>query len=428
LDAWTGNGTASETWGITVVETPKVYFEVVKTAEQTIAVGGTDAALVTQATTGVVDGSTASATLSVFTVDTSAYELMFEGGSLSFTLTVSETGKVSKTVTVTLTVTPNLTGVAVFRVTRPGGDAGITADMTAAQAEAWARDGSLTRITGIHKWNQPTNIVDFQLAPGFWETGSAEGLLDALAWVDQNAQDGEEYLIRLEKNEPIPKIHLACNWRDNITIRFRGIGAERTITHNGSTLADSYGLHNPSLSPSWDSTASMYLFNIGGVGTSGSDYALVNLFLEQNVTITLAGVTLNDNLRGIANVRKAGSSVVMLNGSKLTGVVASSGSTGKFVIDARQGNDASSAASFFMFGGEITGNTVTEQGVIASRTVDTYAGSNKLFVKKGGSISGNINNSDGAPANKIYFNSTANIRTIQPGSIYIVPPSFNEGE
>ncbi|MDR2499490.1 MAG: hypothetical protein LBD37_00235, partial [Treponema sp.] len=85
LNAWTGEGTATQGWSISADEQPAVYFAVGKeAAAQTITVGGTHAALVTQATSGTVDGSAAGPELSVFTVDSSAFDLMFTGGSRAF--------------------------------------------------------------------------------------------------------------------------------------------------------------------------------------------------------------------------------------------------------------------------------------------------------------------------------------------------------
>jgi hypothetical protein len=422
---WTGAGTAIQRWTLNVVEKPTTYFAVIKTAAQTITVGGTNAGLVTQAPVGTtVDGSTASDTLSVFTVNSATYDLMFEGGSSDFTLTVSEPGKTSKNITVTLNVIPNLSGVAVFKVTRLAGDtAGITETLTALQAEAWATQGTLTRITGIQEIEifYSTSFYKSQ-----WLPSSGNRLLDAMAWVNENAQDNEEYLIRLEKNEQIPKVALTFQGRSNITMRLRGIGGERTITHDGTFPTNNGYFYADSQLDRNSRAVNGGTHLISGTYTTGPliwNSTNITLSLEQHVTLT--GLTSQINFAGYFNPNR-GYCLVMLDGSKITGYTAYSNFT---PIDLSTGSTASNSARFYMFGGAISGNICSANGVMNTRNPTTYTGIGAFFVKKGGSISGNVLRTDETmPANFIYFFNAANKRTIIDGHEYVVPPLFNEGD
>jgi hypothetical protein len=402
LDAWTGNGTASETWGITVVETPKVYFATAKLAAQTITVGGTDAALVTQAAVGAtVDGSTASATLSVFTVDTGAWELIFEGGTRTFTLTVSETGKISKTIAVTLNVTPNLTGVAVFKVDRGAGvlhsDLPVTA--SPAESEAWARAGSLTRITGIQEWQIGATYQE----EGSWGSGPGSCLLDALAWVDRNADENEEYLIRVEKNESLTTtMVLTANANENVKIRLRGIGQERIINYGVPIPAAHWDYRNHAIVPNPLSNA-YGLINIRGSA------ATLMFSLENYITlqgIRAAGVT--DMLCPVVGF--GNSSIIMEAGSKITG----EGMSRMVFFNV---TSSVSNCKFIMRGGEITNNVVTFDYVIYFNAAP--AGTKQpRFIKTGGSITGNTK-PDGTPINNVIFG--INEYNIEPNQPYDLP-------
>jgi hypothetical protein len=88
--------------------TETVYFTLDKSSSQTVEIGGPDAARVSQAPrNNTVDGSTASSTLAVFTVDTR--DLAAGGGSREFTLTLRESGKTPVVYAVTLAVGYHLT-------------------------------------------------------------------------------------------------------------------------------------------------------------------------------------------------------------------------------------------------------------------------------------------------------------------------------
>jgi hypothetical protein len=411
LDAWSGGGeNAAESWTLRVTETSPVYFAVAKTAAQTISPDGN--VPLSQANDGTVDGSAAGPELSVFTLDAAAWDLLlFEGGDRSFTLAVSEAGHSPRTITVTLRMSRYETGVAAYKVTRPAGDAGLVAAMSAAEAEAWARSGSLTRVSGMGTWQMDGG--------GSWSGAAGTTLLDALAWVDQNAQDGEEYLIRLEKNEVLPKTLLSCGGRGNVMIRLRGAGgAERVVTHDGSNAGTvHYGDYSSG-------------YNLINVGTGLTMQKTIVLSLERDLTLSLEGITISsgtNSLRGIVSVDDY-SRLVMLAGSKLTGN--HSNSVMFYVISTRaQGgyttvNSLLMDPGFFMFGGEISGNTCIANGLIYASSVMTNPNypQSVFFVKKGGSISGNFLPDGATPNNVVSFGSETYRRTIVEGREYSVPP------
>jgi hypothetical protein len=82
--------------------TETLYFTLTKARAQTITPGGDTAAGISIATSGTVDGHTASLTQAVLTVNTAAFA--DTGGSLQFTLTLGENGKTSVVYTVTVNI------------------------------------------------------------------------------------------------------------------------------------------------------------------------------------------------------------------------------------------------------------------------------------------------------------------------------------
>ncbi|MDR1987063.1 MAG: hypothetical protein LBP88_08870 [Treponema sp.] len=337
--AITPHSRTSETWNLRVLERPKVYFAVHKAAGQNISVSGTHAAKVTQ---GSADSSTESGALAVFTVD--AGDTLFEGGSRSFTLKVAEEGQADKTVTVNLTVEPNLTGVAVFKVLRdptpvvPNGSAGPVGDEILERLDA-------KKITA-----DGTVITDDDENPV-----AADTLFDAIKWVDQNAEANTDYLIRVEAREALPRIILTCNRQRNVTLRLRGYGGEKEIScldpdqESGGNV-----YYNASKT---DGTAGGYgssraFINVGEYNSANDppDWGTLTLQLEKH--ITLKGFTANTNTYSVIRVNTR-HSLVMLEGSKITGYTAKSTSHDLLYI-----HNSQIATSFSMYrDAEISGNT-----------------------------------------------------------------------
>jgi hypothetical protein len=201
-------------------------------------------------------------------VDTSD---ILAGGTRRFTLAVNETEKESRTVTVDLEVEADLSrGVGVFAVDSAGGMTRITAE----NAEDYAHGDYAEEKK---HWFAESRSVDF---------ASVDSLLRALMWVDRYALPGtegawREYLIRMEKDEAIPKVALTCTHSKGIEliqtpwvkIRLRGYGGERRITKDRTGLSTYRSSGNASTES---------LINLGNMQSTMNPIALQ---LERDITI-----------------------------------------------------------------------------------------------------------------------------------------------
>jgi hypothetical protein len=224
-----------------------------KSAEYAIEVGGDDAARVEQAATGATvaeatdGGLTAGDELAVFTVDTR--DLVFDGGARNFTL-----GDVA----VTLNVLPNMTGAAVYTVARPEGQTYQDGDS----------EVTLTRVdTG-----------------GLALTGD-DALSNALTWVEGNAVENTEYLIRVENAmNSVQRLLLMLNKAENVTLRLRGsAGKEKKITWDKINKSAYLNVSKHS------TTSASGFINFGYAGTSNNANTKKTFVLENNITITIEG-------------------------------------------------------------------------------------------------------------------------------------------
>jgi hypothetical protein len=286
-EAWTGWETAAETWTLTALERGTVYFAVEKEASQTITVGGTDAAKVNMAESGSVDGLSASATLPVFTVDTQA--LLFKEGNRSFTLEVSETGALPKTVTVTLSVEINLTGAALFTVDRTSGWQGFS------------DDHPLTGEETLERLDNTESQAAFT------------GLVEAITWVNANAEANTEYLIRVERNEiDLPQIHITPT-EGNVTLRLRGYNEPRILKHNGGAYSSAV------IGGTYSSDGGF--INIGILAATGTPPKRT-LVLDDNITVNGVGAGNPAYMRykSLIAVHK-NALLVTRKGSEITGFV-----------------------------------------------------------------------------------------------------------
>ncbi|MDR2500846.1 MAG: hypothetical protein LBD37_07195, partial [Treponema sp.] len=311
-----------------------------------------------------------------------------------------------------------------------------------AQAEQWARAGSLERIPDLKKWDLAGNTF----------TGTdADSLLDAIAWVDQNAATGEEYLIRVEQDEEAPNIKITFAGQDKVTLRLRGYGAERTIKHNGSINALYW---NPAVSMaiSYD-----VFFSLGGMDSGGYIIAdsIHSLHLENNITFDGKGADRMDNhFRGLISMGR-NSRLILLEGSKITNYNGTSGQSESFVPVYIQGGMSAPGSeemlvSFYMYGGAITGNDLAGPSTVVGidsvgytpvffNTRANTTGSSSLatrinqpvFFIFGGSYSGNFRHplSGGEPesGDKVRFGLSSSYSTmydIEPGHAYALP-EFN---
>jgi hypothetical protein len=332
---------------LSVVEQPVAYFTVPKKAGETITVSGTDAGYVTQHTSGSVNGSSASETLSVFSVDTGGLFQYF-GGSREFTLSLQKDGTAIASTTVTLTgevENPDSTDCTVFTVTYPNGKE------TLSKADAF----------------------------------NGTSLNEALQWIDVQTVSGtpdvwQEYLVRLAKDEPIKKTNLHGTSADYVKIRLRAYGGERRISHDGTT--DIYG-------KTGNDNYHYGLLNIGETRNPVASSPYLAFQIEDNVTLDGKNTKFNTgsqlNLKYMIAIF-TNSAFIMEEGSRITGFVPAY--EGVPLIAFGYDNSA-----FYMKGGSIDHNT----GFSASQyqplfsTVDSSMETTAAleFHRTGGVFSGN---------------------------------------
>jgi hypothetical protein len=357
-----GIGTANQSYYFSVTEKSSASFTVTKTAAQSVSVGGTDADKVTKQS-GTFEGSTVSDTLEVFTVAIDDMTKYF-GGERNFSLTVAESGELSKTININLAANPD-----------------IANPHSTVLSVVYDMDGNPT-LTIAH-------IEDT--------------LTDALKWIDVQTDSGasdtawKEYLVRLEQDEAIKKISLTCWNADYVKVRLRGVAAERKISHDGSTdrynnananALSSDGIGNGLLNVGW-------ALNVG-FGLTAKHVALQ---IEDKVTLDGKNEVFNTNsslgLQSMVNVWQ-GCRFVMEEGSRITGHKAGADnySLGNLIILAQD-------SAFFMKGGEISGNTRYDADGAMISFVPTAGPYELVFNKTGGVFRDNTFN--GASKNYIMW-------------------------
>jgi hypothetical protein len=375
LSEWTNYGAAAEGWRIAAVEAPVVYFAVNKTAEQTLAISGTDSARVSKSVLGeTLDGSTAGAEQDVFAVNAAD---ILDGGEIRFNFTVSEPEKTERDIAVLLSMEADLSqDVGVFSV---GPDGGLTR-LTAANAADFANTQYAFDLSYRFAF---TNALDF---------AKVRSLFEALKWLDRYAQSGtaeqwRTYLVRLEKNESLPNFTLAGVFKDHnstkrvndyVTIRIKGYQTERVITK------DTFGLPDYNV----NSLYGQAFINVGGGNAN------IELRLENNITIDAldGGNPLfpSDNVNGgyyLAHIQKYGT-LTLRRGAKLTRF--NSGASTSYTpvhIDA--------GGVFEIDGGAITDCTVgQDNAIIGLNLLEGAAPSSpvSVFRCRNGIFSGNDNN------------------------------------
>jgi hypothetical protein len=420
--AWEGEG-ASQTWTLTAIDQSPVYFTVQKTEEQIITVSGTDAAKVSQAAIGqTVDGSTAAHNLGVFGVNVG--DLLFEGtGTKEFTLHISELGKASRAVAVSLNIIPLpqlKTGVAVFKVLE---------DPT----PKIAGDEILERIQGIKHFDM--DAMAFESA----STSIATNLLDALAWIDRNAEAQGDYLVRVEQDEALPLIRLSCLYQE-VKIRLRGDSQERKVTYNDfpnqdnlNTYAHKGWYYHHSIAQTVANPSSDAFITIGAYGPSPDAPPPVRITLQLEDRITLQGKDKSEYYREILYVN-SNCTLIMLDGSTITGHISSNLYSPVIHVFGKSSSSLGESGYIYMYGGAIKDNSVivydgsnpTGYGLIYYTSGAPTAGNgaagmrkNGTFVKEGGSITGNIDD-NGDPCNMVNLGGTT--VTIKEDRQYSLPP------
>ncbi|MCL2764126.1 MAG: hypothetical protein FWD40_02445, partial [Treponema sp.] len=198
-----------------------------------------------------------------------------------------------------------------------------------------------------------------------------EGIANKLAWLQDNAESDTIYILEVTENEVIDPQSLYYDYRDNITIILKGIGANRTV------------------SPSYDDGYYNFLFAVG----TGVTLELENITLlgESHYTVVSVDGTLEMN---------QGTKIINSSSYYLAVNVSENG-------------------IFTMNGGEISGNSCGV-GVYENGTFNMQAGSISSNTGTGVAISdGTFNMHDGEISGnscgvRVYENGTFNM---QAGSI-----------
>jgi hypothetical protein len=298
-------------WTLTAGEYSTVYFAVGKSAGDTVTVGGDDAAKVTQAEEdAALDEITATSELAVFAVDTR--DLVFDGGARSFTL-----GDVA----VTLNVEPNTTGAALFKVTRYTDEGAVWALKTDANTEGYDEWAPLTGAETLARIDsRATGTADDGTLEHF------EKMLDAIAWVNDNAEAQTEYVLRVEKNELLPKIALGLHSVENVVLRLRGTDSPKILKHDSTA-----NISKPS-----DTTIGSLNSAFFYLGNTTTAIMKKTLILDDNITVEGTGAITSTQYNSMFVV-KANAKLVLMKGSTIT----------KF----NKANDSSSIVPILILGG-----------------------------------------------------------------------------
>jgi hypothetical protein len=308
----------------------------------------------------------------VYQVDTSSFDLLFDGGSLDFKLEVREGAAAVREVPVTLNVTTNITpeSITIFSVTRT-------------PAQTGDEEGSLTKINATLEVGE--------------ESVSVATLLDAFKWIDQSLDDDEatpspEYLVRVEKDEAIPRVVLTLNNKGTAIIRLRGYQEERKITWDGD---ESYYYAHPDLSIS--SSFRTALITIGRTNV----YTDITLQLEQDITLDGEETITGNAVRNMVRVM-GGRTLSMKSGSKITGCNTngreSAATDAVIYVNGRGSIDTYPTGHFILDGGEITGNVVYKGIIYLAGQIE-----DGRFIYKSGKIDGNFKYNSNDHGNYIIY-------------------------
>ncbi|MCL1946977.1 MAG: hypothetical protein FWF51_07510 [Chitinivibrionia bacterium] len=212
------------------------------------------------------------------------------------------------------------------------------------------------------------------------------GLAEKLIWLQNNAQSGGSYVIKVRDNEGIGPKKLYYENKSNITVTLKGEGSNRAflLSSNGSMFTvgsgvtlvlDSitlYGVGNNSNAlVSIDSGATLKMS--GGSAISGNSYGV---FVGKNGNFIMNGGAISNNVGYKGRNVDIGGVYVFGGNFAMSGGTVSGNIDGG--VDVRDGN-------FTMSGGTVSGNI--DGGV--------YVGKNGVFTMSGGEISDNMGENGG---------------------------------
>jgi hypothetical protein len=260
----------------------------------------------------------------------------------------------------------------------------------------------LTRLGGIKKAAVTGNSLADSASTVSATEAPSEGnhLLSALARVDRLAEAGNEYLIRVEHSEALPKVMLTCNYpateTDTVAVRLRGLDSgARTITYDDIGLGYSYP--NGKTPATTASDFGRGIINIGDHRSDSTYTAYITLALENNITLAGKGSEYTDSANTTAMVQAGKhTTFIMRNGSKITGYYNINENTYNSVVLLLEdlSSEPGKEKGFKMQGGEITGNTThIETGSVVTFHSDGQPSVGIThFTKTGGRIYDNTPN------------------------------------
>jgi hypothetical protein len=224
--------------------------------------------------------------------------------------------------------------------------------------------------------------------------GEVSGLKDKLIWLQGNAQSGGNYIVEIDADEAINKCgigglatscekELSYKGKSDITITFKGIGANRTVS--------------------------------GSYFTVGSG---VTLILDDNIT-------LKGKKEPFTLVRvNSGGTLVMNDGSAITGAINDNNSAVSHYQAYGAGVRVRAGGTFLMKGGTISGNAIhphvfeapemqNAMVLVGSKGIENLAKENAISASKGGGvyISGEEGRAIGLPQTSGTFIKTGGVIT-----------------
>jgi hypothetical protein len=426
---------AAQTVSLSVVEEPAVFFAIEKTAAQTITVGGADAAKVTQITDSSLDGSTASATFNLFSVNME--DLLFNGAfgsetngdtiptgteTRTFTLTVAEPSHTSRVITMTLGLSLDTdTETTIYhREGKPG-----------SYYYEKVRDAELTDADA----NNLADVFNSRPALSAMDTGPVKDLQNAFMWVHRHGLTGtnagaagfaagttegySEYRLFLKKSQKIGKHNLAfinslpnynesnqtydSDQRTYMSVELYGAGSpggrEQKITRNDSFAVTPLTQYSPDYLTSLDQMGWIGLTKSSVLGLTESEGSQKHKALVLGKNITIAG---NEGepekivfqspggmwwtLRASAFVHLTDNAMlIMRDHAKITNFYTET-ECAPITLNGKN-------AKFYMYGGEISGNTI---GTSTSVIKKGSSGVDVIIEFKGGTIKDNVNKEGGS--------------------------------
>jgi hypothetical protein len=426
---------AAPVWNLNVTEEPAVYFEIEKSAAQTITVGGADAAKVTKITEGSLDGTTASDTVDLFSVNME--DLLFNGAfggstdgstipsgteTRTFTLTVSEPSHTSRVITMTLDLSLDAdTDTTIYhRKGEPGNyhyvkvrDAELGEDDKTNYATATSPAfsaltvGPVTDLQNAFVWVDHHGVAgDATTGATGYANGTTEGYSEYRLFVKKNQQIGKINVKFLNSKPQVDDYSMTydTDLRNYISIELYGAGSpggrENRITHDDSfstTLDTQVFNHNAATSEG--GLIGLAPSSTYGVGDR-EQWEMIQkhkaLVLEKNITLAGNGSSVpmgapdfsNPNnkwttlaISYLIDVRQ-NSMVIMRNHAKVTDFY------GVFA-PINLATDSDISGKFYMYGGAITGNTFTggSQSLVRGGTANT-----NMFLLGGDTTTGNVFN------------------------------------